>query len=175
MSNSTPRFMPVPFTTTNTIEVQAFATDQNFDEFTPAITGLIQFVPSQTITDTTPGGGTVSLNPPGGVYGSGTVVTLTANAAPGWTFANWTGGVSGTNPVLAVTLTNNLTIAAVFVTTVAMSAGTGKLRLGGGQLRRAACILTERPWTFPPCPIRESISCAGRTPTLARPARSPSP
>ena len=111
------------FAVTNTIEVQAFATDQNFDEFTPAITGLIQFVASQTITDTTPGGGTVWLNPPGGVYGNGTVVTLSANPASGWTFANWTGDISGTNPVLSVTLTNNLTVAAVFVTTVDFAAG----------------------------------------------------
>jgi hypothetical protein len=111
-----------PFTTTNSIQVQAFATDQNNDESTPAVIAFIQFVPSCTLTDMIPGGGAVTLNPPGGVYGSNSLVTLTANPAPGWTFSNWSGGVSGTNPVLNLTLTNNLAFTAVFVTPVALSA-----------------------------------------------------
>ena len=111
-----------PFTTTLSMQVQVFATDENFDESTPAILGLVQFVPTCTVTDLTPGGGTVSLNPPGGVYGSNTVITLTANPAPGWTFSSWSGGVSGTNLALNVTVTNNMAIDALFVTPVAMSA-----------------------------------------------------
>jgi len=45
------------------------------------------------------GKGTVSFDPPGGVYQAGTVVTMTANADPGWEFSSWSGDLDGaTNP-----------------------------------------------------------------------------
>jgi Calx-beta domain/Divergent InlB B-repeat domain/Chitobiase/beta-hexosaminidase C-terminal domain/Immunoglobulin domain len=113
-----------PFITTTSIEVQAFAFDDHLGEASDTITNFIQFVPGYTLTDQTPGGGTVSVLPPptGGSYGSNTVLTLTAIPAPGWTFSNWSGGVSGTNPILSVAITNNLAIGAVFVTTLRLSA-----------------------------------------------------
>ncbi|HPS03138.1 MAG TPA: GLUG motif-containing protein, partial [Candidatus Sumerlaeota bacterium] len=47
------------------------------------------------------GGGSVALNPPGGLYASGTTVTLTATAATGYYFDRWRGAV--TNPTAAST------------------------------------------------------------------------
>ncbi|MCB0186312.1 MAG: hypothetical protein KDE31_18720, partial [Caldilineaceae bacterium] len=46
------------------------------------------------------GSGVIALEPPGGVYEHGTVVTLTANAELGSTFVSWSGDVAGeTTPV----------------------------------------------------------------------------
>jgi uncharacterized repeat protein (TIGR02543 family) len=52
-----------------------------------------------TLNVTTSGSGTVSLNPPGGVYDPGNSVELTAAPAAGWEFSGWSGDLSGTtNP-----------------------------------------------------------------------------
>src|SRR5205085_5939364 len=55
------------------------------------------FIPSYSLIDSTPGGGGVTFDPPGGIYVSNSVVTIVATNAPGWTFLGWTGEVSGTN------------------------------------------------------------------------------
>ncbi len=45
------------------------------------------------------GSGSVSLNPSEGIYDEGTVVMLTANPDPGWSFDHWSGYLSGSkNP-----------------------------------------------------------------------------
>jgi hypothetical protein len=67
-----------------------------------------------TVTVNTAGSGAVSLNPPGGVYYGGSVVTLTANASPGFKFTDWSGDLSGsTNPV-DLTITSHRSITATF-------------------------------------------------------------
>ena len=88
---------------------------------------------SYTLTVVTSGGGTVASNPAGiscgtdcsESYASGTVVTLTATPASGWTFAGWsgTGCASGT-----VTLNASTTCTATFTTTYLLNVaivGTG--------------------------------------------------
>ncbi len=50
--------------------------------------------PLLSLSVTTDGEGSVALNPPGGVYAPGTVVTLTTTAAPGYQFERWTGPVA---------------------------------------------------------------------------------
>lgn len=47
-------------------------------------------------------------------YAYGTVVTLTATPAPGYSFANWSGGLSGTNNPAAVTLNGSRVVTATF-------------------------------------------------------------
>jgi hypothetical protein len=44
------------------------------------------------------------------------VVTLTATPAPGWTFLQWLGGSAGTDATIAVTMTQNRCVEAVFGT-----------------------------------------------------------
>ncbi len=71
--------------------------------------------PTFTLTvDNIVGSGTVTLDPPGGVYDEGTIVTLTATPDPGWLFVGWSGDVSGaTNPV-SVTVDSDLAVTATF-------------------------------------------------------------
>jgi uncharacterized repeat protein (TIGR02543 family) len=86
--------------------------------------------PTHTLTVTKVGNGTVTLDPAGGTYDYGTVVTLTATPATGYTFTGWSGDLSGppTNPP-TITMDANKTITATFTAiptyTVTPSAGTG--------------------------------------------------
>jgi uncharacterized repeat protein (TIGR02543 family) len=62
-------------------------------------------------------GGSVSANPApncGSKYVAGTVVQLTANAASGYSFTNWTGGASSTANPVSVTMDGNRTVTANF-------------------------------------------------------------
>ncbi|RZB35460.1 MAG: hypothetical protein SRB2_03146, partial [Desulfobacteraceae bacterium Eth-SRB2] len=64
-----------------------------------------------TLNVTTSGSGTVSLNPPGGVYDPDTPVELTAQPALGWMFTGWSGDLTGTtNPeTIAMDADKNVT------------------------------------------------------------------
>ncbi len=67
-----------------------------------------------TLTTNVQGSGSVSLSPSGGSYCSGAQVTVTANPASGWTFLNWSGGLSGSTNPATVTMNSNKTVTAVF-------------------------------------------------------------
>lgn len=88
-------------------------------------------VPLYTLSVTNNGGGgSVALNPPSGPYLSNTVVNLTATPASGWSFLQWLGDLSGTNPVASVTMTRNRTVKAIFGTTLNTTvAGSGSVVL----------------------------------------------
>jgi len=61
------------------------------------------------------GSGSISLNPSGGTYDEGTVVTITANPNAGYEFDHWSGDASGTNPTINITMNENKSIIAYFV------------------------------------------------------------
>ena len=63
-----------------------------------------------TSTATTVGNGTVTRTPDQATYHYGETVELSATADPGWTFAGFTGDVSGTT----VTMNGNRTVTATF-------------------------------------------------------------
>ena len=67
-----------------------------------------------TLSTSTNGSGSISLNPSGGVYDQGTVVTLTANASSGYEFSGWSGALSGTNNPASLTMNSNLSVTATF-------------------------------------------------------------
>ena len=69
---------------------------------------------SFALTINVDGSGTVNLNPPGGVYVSGTVVTLTANPATGFQFAGWSSALSGANNPATLTMNTNKIVTAIF-------------------------------------------------------------
>ncbi len=58
--------------------------------------------------------GVGSVQPSGGQYTSGTVVTLTATPASGYTFAYWSGDASGSSPTTTITMNSNKNIVANF-------------------------------------------------------------
>jgi PKD repeat protein len=61
------------------------------------------------------GTGSVALDPSGGTYVEGTVVTLTATADTGSVFAGWSGDVTGSTNPTTVTMTSNKTVTATFI------------------------------------------------------------
>lgn len=72
------------------------------------------FTSVYALTVSTKGKGNVVLNPPGGAYVAGTVVTLTAVPRSGFTFRGWSGALSGlTNPTTLV-MDRNKSVTATF-------------------------------------------------------------
>ena len=61
------------------------------------------------------GEGTVTLNPPGGTYLSGTTVQLTAAGIAGWHFDHWTGDLTGATNPSNILMNGNKSVTAVFV------------------------------------------------------------
>ena len=80
------------------------------------------------------GSGSVALNPPGGVYNEGTVVTMTATPAAMWAFDGWSDNVSTfppKNPVASITVSENMTVTAYFIPTITKySVSTNSVGLG---------------------------------------------
>ncbi|MFZ5871129.1 MAG: InlB B-repeat-containing protein, partial [Actinomycetota bacterium] len=66
------------------------------------------------LTTTVTGQGAVTRAPPAGSYPAGTVVSLTAEPAAGWQLSHWTGDVSGTEPVVEVTMDGPKDVGVVF-------------------------------------------------------------
>jgi len=60
------------------------------------------------------GSGSVAKNPDQASYNPGTVVTLTATPAAGWSFAGWSGDLSGSTNPQAITLNGNKVVTATF-------------------------------------------------------------
>lgn len=104
-----------PFILTNSAVVQTLALSSDFSQQTNGIPVTIQIVPTYTLQTSITGSGTLSTNPPGGIYASNTLVTLTASPALHWTFANWAGDTSGSQNPLSITMDGSSNIQAVFV------------------------------------------------------------
>jgi hypothetical protein len=64
----------------------------------------------------TPGGGTVTVDPPNGPYLNGSLAQATATPAPGWKLLQWLGDATGTNQSLTVDVNRNKYLAAIFGT-----------------------------------------------------------
>ncbi|MBU0639121.1 MAG: hypothetical protein KKB50_09680 [Planctomycetes bacterium] len=67
-----------------------------------------------TLTVNTQGQGSVTLDPPGGSYGSGTNVELTANPSAGWCFDQWTGNLTGSDNPDTLSMNDDKTVTAMF-------------------------------------------------------------
>ena len=67
-----------------------------------------------TLTTSTTGQGSVSLNPPGGTYASGASVAATASAAVGWQFDGWSGASTSTSSPVNITMNGNKSLTAIF-------------------------------------------------------------
>ncbi|MGH7454676.1 MAG: InlB B-repeat-containing protein, partial [bacterium] len=60
------------------------------------------------------GSGSVTLNPPGGVYNSGATVQLTATPAAGFQFSGWNGDLTGSTNPATLTMNANKNVTATF-------------------------------------------------------------
>jgi uncharacterized repeat protein (TIGR02543 family) len=72
------------------------------------------FTPVYTLGVSTKGKGSVTLNPPGGAYVAGTVVTLTAVPGKGFKFTGWSGALSGTTNPTTLLMNGNKSVTANF-------------------------------------------------------------
>ena len=103
---------PFSVAKTNLLRTVAYNAD-----FTQSVAGdpLDIFI-LPTLAGLTEGGGSVAIAPPSGAYFSNDLATVTATAAPGWTFLHWLGDATGTNPAVSVHMTRNKAVRAVFGT-----------------------------------------------------------
>ena len=72
-----------------------------------------------TLAATVVGSGSVALNPPGGVYDAGTVVTLTASADAGFQFDGWSGDITSSINPTTITVDSNQVVTSTFTPIVA--------------------------------------------------------
>jgi hypothetical protein len=80
-------------------------------EHTLAVRGL----PGQKLLACfTIGGGTVELNPPGGLYAANNPVSLTAQPDPGWQFSHWEGDLAGSYSPAMLVMDRYKSVTAVF-------------------------------------------------------------
>ena len=73
-----------------------------------------------TLTTNVIGSGSVALNPSGGVYDAGTVVTLTATPSVGYQFSGWSGEVSGAANPATIAMDGNKNVTATFMASAAI-------------------------------------------------------
>jgi uncharacterized repeat protein (TIGR02543 family) len=66
------------------------------------------------LTVSTGGSGSVTRSPNQATYADGTVVTLTASPASGWTFTGWSGALTGSNNPTTITMNGNKAVTATF-------------------------------------------------------------
>lgn len=116
---------PGPFQVSQTVVLRAIGYRADFLESGELGPITILKVPGFTLSVSSGGGGSITLNPPGGGYSSNTVVNLTAVPNPGWTFLKWLGDADGSSSATNVTVTRNKSVQAVFGTTLNTTAAGG--------------------------------------------------
>jgi uncharacterized repeat protein (TIGR02543 family) len=117
---------------------------------------VANFKPLRQLTLTQAGAGTV-LATPAGPYADGTVVSVTATPAAGWSFVGWQGDATGSANPLSITLVADASIQAVFqqqFSIQTLTAGQGQVQLSpAGPLFNAgtpvqATALAAAGWRF---------------------------
>jgi hypothetical protein len=134
LDGSAPTFNSIhytgPFTVSAPHLVRALGYSADFSQSEEADAVNINVLANHTITATSAGGGTVSLNPPGGVYVSTNFVTVTATPDPGWSFMYWLGDAPGNSAVIQVPADRDKTLRAVFGTPISTSVtGNGQIQI----------------------------------------------
>ena len=80
------------------------------------ITALFEKIQAQkyTLSVGKVGDGFLTINPPGGSYDAGAIVTVSATAADGWKFVGWSGDIDSSANPLSVTMSKDISITATF-------------------------------------------------------------
>jgi len=92
---------------------------------------VVQVLPQYTLTVNSTGNGSVTLNPAGGTYDQGTVVTLTAVPNGSDTFTSWSGDLSGSTNPTTITMNTNKTVTATFTGTTPQNEWLMMMYMGG--------------------------------------------
>jgi hypothetical protein len=87
------------------------------------------------------GSGVVRLSPPGGEYAEGTVVTLEAEAVPGWRFDEWWGSITGLDPRTTIVMSEDRFVVARFRVAPIEAASFAEVESGGSE--DAAAVATD--------------------------------
>ena len=103
-----------PFSVDETSLLRTVAYNADFTRWVAGDPLTIVILP--TLTGLTEGGGSVGIEPPAGAYFSNELALVTATANPGWTFLQWLGDETGTNPTVSVRMARNKSVRAVFGT-----------------------------------------------------------
>ena len=91
-----------------------------------SITAVFELIPpSYSLTVGESANGSITLDPPGGIYEEGTVVTLTAVPDEGWAFGEWSGDASGSANPGTITIDGDKTVSAVFTDATAIDEFSG--------------------------------------------------
>jgi hypothetical protein len=98
--------------------IRAIAYDASFLNSWEADPVKVTIEPIFSLSATTPGGGTITVTPTNSYYLNNTLVTLNATPAPGWTFLQWLGDVSGSNATNTLRVTRDMCVQALFGTTL---------------------------------------------------------
>jgi hypothetical protein len=101
--------------------------------------------PTYTLT-TSATNGSIALNPPGGIYNTGTVVTVTATPNTGWMFTNWSGNLTGSTNPATITMDGNKTVMANFA--VRSASTSFRVNCGGAAYTAAGGIVFEADGTY---------------------------
>lgn len=110
---------PVDMTTPGTYTITYDVTDSNGLSAAQLTRTVMVSIPTRSITTATKGDGAISLDPSGGTYEEGTVVTLAATPSDGFQFDHWEGDAYGSANPLTITVNEDLNITAVFTQVVA--------------------------------------------------------
>jgi len=90
-----------------TIEKMTFTTK----ELTPYVAP-----PAYTLTaNVDPVQGSITLNPPGGLYSEGSTVSIKATAEPGYIFDSWSGDLTGSNYTATIVMDDSKSVTAIFI------------------------------------------------------------
>ena len=140
LDGSIPSFASTPYTGPFVVNqsaiLQALAYDPDFVESGYSDPIMLSFIPVYMLTATTPGGGTILLNPTNPPYASNSVVGLTATASNGWAFLQWAGDASGTSLTNSVLMNTNKVVQALFGSTLSVTSSPG-----GSVLRSPSAAL----------------------------------
>ncbi|MCG8604214.1 tandem-95 repeat protein, partial [bacterium] len=82
-----------------------------------SLTATFSEIPPQqfTLTVTSEGSGSVTLNPPGDQYVEGTQVSVTATPDSGWVFSHWSGDAAGASNPLDIQMDSDKGLQATFI------------------------------------------------------------
>src|SRR5262249_23276206 len=105
-----------PFTIQRSVLIRAVAWNAQHTQSWEADPVQVIIVPAYGLSALSAGGGTVAVSPTNAPYASNTLVSGTATPKPGWTFLQWLGDATGTNPLTSLRMTRPKAVEAIFGT-----------------------------------------------------------